>query len=70
MTEKADEAELRGLIEKHVRYTGSARATRILDEWETCLPRFVKVFPTEYKRVLKKMSVDDEATEREEVVRD
>jgi glutamate synthase (NADPH/NADH) large chain len=58
------------MIEKHLKYTGSARARDILENWETALPHFVKVFPTEYKRVLKKMSVADEATEREEVVRD
>ncbi|GAB1233152.1 glutamate synthase-related protein [Ferrigenium sp. UT4] len=49
---KADEAVLRGKIEKHLRYTGSARARLILDNWGTYLPRFVKVMPTEYRRAL------------------
>jgi glutamate synthase domain-containing protein 3 len=70
MTEQADKKELRGMIEKHLAYTGSERARNILENWETALPHFVKVFPTEYKRVLKKMSEADEATKREEVVRD
>ena len=49
---KADEAALRGKIEKHLRYTGSARAKQILDNWNTYLPKFVKVMPTEYRRAL------------------
>ncbi len=49
---KADEAALRGKIEKHLRYTGSARAKQILDDWSTYLPKFVKVMPTEYRRAL------------------
>ncbi len=49
---KADEAALRGKIEKHLRYTGSTRAKLILDNWATYLPKFVKVMPTEYRRAL------------------
>ncbi len=49
---KADEAALRGKIEKHLRYTGSARAKQILDNWAQYLPKFVKVMPTEYRRAL------------------
>jgi glutamate synthase (NADPH/NADH) large chain len=49
---KADEAALRGKIEKHLRYTGSARARQILDNWSSYLPKFVKVMPTEYRRAL------------------
>jgi glutamate synthase (NADPH/NADH) large chain len=49
---KADEAALRGKIEKHLRYTGSTRAKHILDNWATYLPKFVKVMPTEYRRAL------------------
>jgi len=49
---KADEAALRGKIEKHLRYTGSARAKQILDSWQEYLPKFVKVMPTEYRRAL------------------
>jgi glutamate synthase (NADPH/NADH) large chain len=49
---KADEAALRGKVEKHLRYTGSARAKQILDNWNDYLPKFVKVMPTEYRRAL------------------
>jgi glutamate synthase domain-containing protein 2/glutamate synthase domain-containing protein 3/glutamate synthase domain-containing protein 1 len=64
----ADKAELRELIEKHLRYTGSTKAKRILDNWEDHLPYFIKVFPMEYRRVLGQMMRDDEATERAEVI--
>jgi len=40
------------LIARHAELTGSPRAKWILDNWETMLPKFVKVFPHEYKRVL------------------
>jgi glutamate synthase (NADPH/NADH) large chain len=41
-----------GLIESHQRHTGSSLAGRILDNWEHMVPHFVKVMPTDYKRVL------------------
>jgi glutamate synthase (NADPH) large chain len=43
---------LKELIEKHLRLTGSPRAEWILDNWKEMLPKFVKVFPHEYKRVM------------------
>ncbi|MBE2252073.1 MAG: glutamate synthase large subunit [Myxococcus sp.] len=50
-----DESEIwlvYGLIENHLRLTGSAQARRILDNWEHLVGSFVKVMPTDYKRVL------------------
>ncbi len=41
-----------GMIETHLRYTGSPLARRILENWEHLLPAFVRVLPHEYKRVL------------------
>jgi glutamate synthase (NADPH/NADH) large chain len=41
-----------GMIESHVRHTGSPLGNRILDNWELMVPHFVKVMPIEYKRVL------------------
>jgi glutamate synthase (NADPH) large chain len=56
LLESADGVEdrelLRTLIERHVRYTGSARGRRILDRFDALLPKFVKVIPIEYKRVM------------------
>ncbi|KAK0650238.1 putative glutamate synthase (NADPH) [Lasiodiplodia hormozganensis] len=45
-------AFVRGLIEDHHHYTGSELAARILLDFNRALPRFVKVLPTDYKRVL------------------
>ena len=33
-------------------YTGSRKAKKVLDEWESLLPKFEKVMPVDYKRVL------------------
>jgi glutamate synthase (NADPH/NADH) large chain len=49
--EDADADSLRALIERHAELTGSRRARMILENWAEVLPRFVKVFPHEYKRV-------------------
>ncbi len=40
------------LISQHVEHTGSARGVSILENWQDELGRFVKVMPTEYRRVL------------------
>ena len=47
-----DVKELRTMIENHQRYTRSARAKMILEDWESRLPLFVKVMPVEYRRAL------------------
>ncbi|MDD5329738.1 MAG: glutamate synthase-related protein, partial [Sulfuricella sp.] len=52
----ADERALRANIEKHLHYTGSARAKLILDNWAKYLPKFVKVMPTEYRRALQEIA--------------
>jgi glutamate synthase (NADH) len=48
----AEIAFVRGLIEDHHHYTGSELAARILLDFNRALPRFVKVLPIDYKRVL------------------
>jgi glutamate synthase (ferredoxin) len=51
--EDAEEiARVRAMIEKHQKYTGSTRAAQVLANWDKFLPRFVKVMPKDYKRVL------------------
>ena len=44
-TGSADEAELKGLIDEHVRRTGSPLGQRILAAWSDYRPQFVKVVP-------------------------
>jgi glutamate synthase (ferredoxin) len=43
---------LRGLIQKHRHYTQSRNAERILGNWAEMLPKFVKVYPRDYRRVV------------------
>ena len=49
---QTDEAQLKRLMEEHNRWTGSKRARELLDNWEVARAKFVKVFPSEYKRAL------------------
>ena len=49
---ESDEAILRRLVEAQARYTSSRRAAEILQNWAQSRPRFVKVFPKEYRRAL------------------
>jgi glutamate synthase domain-containing protein 3 len=53
---EADETILKRLMENHVRYTGSIRAQTILEQWANFRPRFVKVFPKEYRRALTELA--------------
>jgi len=61
--EKADVALLRELIDQHRSLTGSAVADKILWNWETAIKQFVKVIPTDYKRVLEQKKAALQAAE-------
>ena len=50
--ETSDIRELKGLVENHYNATQSPRAQKILESWESSLPKFVKVFPEEYRQAL------------------
>ena len=52
LTTKEDKQLLHGLLTKHFMYTGSRKAKQILDAFDATLPKFVKVMPVDYKRVL------------------
>ena len=56
-TMEADEdiAELRELVDKHFKLTGSTVARAALEDWDNALTQFVKVMPIDYKRVLTEM---------------
>jgi glutamate synthase (NADPH) large chain len=47
-----DVETVRDLIQRHITYTGSDHAARILDGWRNMAALFVKVMPRDYKRVL------------------
>ena len=56
-----DELRLKMLISKHLESTGSSRAAQILDLWDRFLPLFIKVMPTDYKRVLEEINLRKQA---------
>ena len=53
---ESDVAELRNILETHLRETGSRKAAEILGSWDSYLPRFIKVMPVGYKLILEKES--------------
>jgi glutamate synthase (NADPH) large chain len=56
-----DAQRLRILIERHQLFTGSARARRLLENWEQTLAAFVKVTPKDYRRALLDLKSEREA---------
>ena len=55
--------ELKTLIERHVDYTNSNKASELLKDWERNLSKFVKVMPIEYKRALKRLETEEKMVE-------
>ena len=55
--------ELRCLVKLHLDHTGSTVAQKLLDNWKASLQQFVKVMPTDYKRVLAERAQHDEEQE-------
>jgi glutamate synthase (ferredoxin) len=52
LIDEQDLQAVRDLITRHLKLTNSPRAKWILENWQDLQPRFIKVFPHEYKRVL------------------
>jgi glutamate synthase (ferredoxin) len=52
LSDKAEIAEIRRLLERHHEYTASPRAKALLDDWDTTVSRFIRVVPNDYRRVL------------------
>lgn len=44
--------EVRDMVRNHLKYTGSKRAAFVLDNWTAFVPKFVKVIPKDYKRMI------------------
>jgi glutamate synthase (ferredoxin) len=51
LSDLAEIAALKALIERHVRLTGSSLGKRIIAGWAGALRRFVKVMPRDYRRM-------------------
>jgi glutamate synthase (ferredoxin) len=52
LTDPEEIADLRQSIEQHVKYTHSTKGIKVLADWSAMIPKFVKVMPKDYKRVL------------------
>ena len=61
VTESEDALQLKSLITNHFNYTESPVAESFLNNWDAHLENFVKVMPTEYKRVLEERASADAA---------
>ena len=59
--DEGDLIEVRALVTEHAERTGSTVARRVLDRWEDLSTKFVKVFPTDYKRVLAELAEQEAA---------
>ena len=55
-----DAIRLRQLIQRHLGYTGSTVARRMLDDWESWMPKFKKVMPVDYRRALTEMQAQQQ----------
>ena len=52
MENKYDVIELKAMIEEHVKETGSKRGQMVLDHFDVYLPKFKKIIPNDYKKMI------------------
>ncbi len=52
LSDAAEKAEVKAMVEKHLLYTGSVRASMILADWDKLSGSFVRVMPNDYQRML------------------
>jgi glutamate synthase (ferredoxin) len=50
--DRAELEEVRAMIQKHAEYTRSDRAWKVLALWDETAPKFKKVYPNDYRRVI------------------
>mgnify|MGYP001812887088 CR=1 FL=1 len=60
-----DAIRLKQLIGRHLHYTDSAVARRILDDWGSYIGKFVKVMPVDYRRALLEIQAEKQEQEQE-----
>ena len=67
VTEKRDVTELKALISEHVRRTGSPFGKTIMDNFDGYLPKFKKIIPKDYERMLNAVEeLEEKGVSREE----
>jgi glutamate synthase (ferredoxin) len=52
LADPGEAAWVRRMVERHVELTGSSRGRAVLEGWDRLLPRFVRIVPNDYRRVL------------------
>jgi len=57
---ETDAQELFELIQNHYHATDSAKALKLLEDWENSLEHFIKVIPTDYKKALERLAKEKE----------
>ena len=55
LAESEEIAKVRGMIERHREFTGSARAAHVLDNWEAMVRKFVRIIPKDFKRAVESL---------------
>ena len=61
--DKNDAERIFFLLTRHLKYTGSGQAEKIIRDWAGYLPKFVKVMPVEYRRALKELEAAQRSSE-------
>jgi glutamate synthase (NADPH/NADH) large chain len=56
-----DAGRVRILLERHLLFTGSARARELLEDWEGAVAAFVKIMPKDYRRALLELQAERQA---------
>ncbi len=69
LSEKYDISELKALIEEHVKATGSPKGQKILDDFESYIPKFKKIIPHDYKKMMAAIASFEEKGLSEEQAR-
>ncbi len=59
LEDKSDILELQDMLSRHLLYTNSAKARRVLSNWSKYVHKFVKVIPFEYKKVLEEQKLKE-----------
>jgi glutamate synthase (NADPH) large chain len=63
-----DDDELKGMISKHVEFTGSKLGSELLADWSNSVTKFKKVFPRDYARILRGRAAAAESNDSKEGV--
>ncbi|MNN80653.1 Ferredoxin-dependent glutamate synthase 1 [compost metagenome] len=67
--DKVEIEQLRTMISRHVLYTDSKVGRRVLDNWSEMLPKFVRVIPKDYKRMLEQIrKVEEQGLQGDEAL--